>query len=156
MLLDQLKTVAAEGAKNGYFMGERYDMDHVYYIDGKDAHGAEKYYEYPNVFAAVLIEKLLGLTVPADADVSVAPHLKSYGTVEFEIPEYALRYRYSQDGFTLKNLSDRSRRYMVDLSALGFDATHYRLVGPSQRRIVTARSVLTLLPHEEVRWTPVR
>ena len=57
VLLDQLKTVAAEGAKNGYFMSERYDMDHVYYIDRKDAHGAEKYYEYPNVFAAVLIEK---------------------------------------------------------------------------------------------------
>ena len=68
MLLDQLKTVAAEGAKNNYFMSERYDMDHVYYIDGKDAHGAEKYYEYPNVFAAVLIGKLLGLTIPADAD----------------------------------------------------------------------------------------
>ena len=49
-------------------MSERYDMDHVYYIDGKDAHGAEKYYEYPNVFAAVLIGKLLGLTIPADAD----------------------------------------------------------------------------------------
>ena len=91
VLLDQLKTVAAEGAKNGYFMSERYDMDHVYYIDGKDAHGAEKYYEYPNVFAAVLIEKLLGLTVPADVDVSVAPHLKSYGSVEFGILEYALR-----------------------------------------------------------------
>lgn len=156
ILLDQLKTVAAEGAKNGYFMDERYDMDHVYYIDGKDSHGAEKYYEYPNVFATVLIEKLLGLTIPADADVSVAPHLKSYGTVEFEVPEYALRYRYSQDGFTLKNLSDKSRRYSIDLSALGFSTTHYRMVGRSQREVVTARSMLTLAPHEEVRWAPIR
>jgi hypothetical protein len=155
MLLDQLKTVAAEGAKNGYFMSERYDMDHVYYIDGKDAHGAEKYYEYPNVFAAVLIERLLGLTVPADADLSVAPHLTTYGTVEFDTPEYAVRYRYSQDGFALKNLSDKSRRYKVDLSGLGAGTTHYRLVGSSQR-LVNAHATLTLAPHEELRWTSVQ
>src|SRR5215471_12946050 len=37
ILLDQLKTVAAEGAKDNYFMSERYDMDYVYYIDGKVA-----------------------------------------------------------------------------------------------------------------------
>jgi hypothetical protein len=156
VLLNQLKTVAAEGAKNGYFMGERYDMDHVYYIDGKDAHGAEKYYEYPNVFAAVLIENLLGLTVPADADVSVAPHLKSYASVELGMLEYGLRYSYSQDGFVLKNLSDRSRRYKVDLSALGLAATKYRLTSKSQSVIVAARSTLTLSAQEEARWTPIR
>lgn len=156
VLLDQLKTVAAEGAKNNYFMSERYDMDHVYYIDGKDAHGAEKYYEYPNVFAAVLIEKFLGLSIPTDADVSVAPRLKSYGSVEFEIPEYALRYSLSEDGFVLKNLSDTPRRYEVDLSALGFAASHYRLKSQSQSGIVGARSVLTLSAQQEARWTPVR
>jgi hypothetical protein len=53
VLLDQLKTVAAEATKHDYFMDERYDMDYVYYIDGKNSHGAEKYYEYPNTFAAV-------------------------------------------------------------------------------------------------------
>jgi len=156
VMLDQLKKVAAEGAKNGYFMSERYDMDHVYYIDGKDAHGAEKYYEYPNIFAAVLIQKLLGLTVPSDADVSVAPHLTSYGSVELGIPEYALRYSYGQDGFVLKNLSDRPRRYKVDLSAPGFAATHYRLRSKSQSGIVGARCTLTLSAQEEARWTPVR
>lgn len=156
VLLDQLKTVAAEGAKNGYFMSERYDMDHVYYIDGKDAHGAEKYYEYPNVFAAVLIEKLLGLTVPADADVSVAPHLESYGSVEFEIPQYALRYSYNQDGFVLKNLSDKPRRYKVDLSALGLNTAHYQLRSKSQNGVVDAHSTLTLSAQEEARWTSVR
>jgi hypothetical protein len=156
VLLDQLKKVAAEGAKSGYFMSERYDMDHVYYIDGKDAHGAEKYYEYPNVFEAVLIEKLLGLTVPADADVSVAPHLDSYGSVEFGVPEYALRYSYSEEGFVLKNLSDRPRRYNVDLAALGFPATHYLLSSKSQSGPVGARFTLTLPAQEEARWTPVR
>ena len=73
VLLNQLKAVAAEGAKDNYFMGERYDMDYVYYIDGKNAHGAGKYYEYPNVYSAVLISKFLGLTLPADVEVSVAP-----------------------------------------------------------------------------------
>ena len=156
ILFDQLKMVTAEGAKNNYFMSERYDLDHVYYIDGKNAHGAEKYYEYPNVFAAVLIEKFLGLTVPADADVSVAPHLTSYGTVEFAIPQYALRYSFSEDGFVLKNLSDRPRRYKVDLSALGFAATRYRLRSRSGGGIVDARSTLTLSAQEEAHWTPVQ
>jgi hypothetical protein len=156
ILSDQLKKVAAEGAKNNYFMSERYDMDHVYYVDGKDAHGAEKYYEYPNVFAAVLIEKFLGLTVPADADVSVAPHLTGYGSVEFEIPQYALRYSFSANGFALKNLSGRPRRYKVDLSALGFAATHYRLSSRSESGVVDAHSSLTLSAQEEAHWTPVQ
>jgi hypothetical protein len=156
VLLDQLEKVATEGAKNGYFMSERYDMDHVYYIDGKDAHGAEKYYEYPNVFAAVLIENLLGLTVPSDGDVSVAPHLKSYGSAEVGIPQYALRYSHTQDGFVLKNLSEKPRRYKVDLSMLGFDATHYQLTSKSHSGIVGARSTLTLAAREEARWTPAR
>ncbi len=156
MVLDQLKTVAAEAAKNGYFMSERYDMDHVYYIDGKNAHGAEKYYEYPNVFAAVLIDKLLGLSVPADADVSLAPELKSYGSVEFGTPEYALRYSYHKDGFVLKNLSDKPRHYKVDLSGLGFSATHYRLTGQTQSGVVEAHSTVTLPAHGEARWTPVQ
>lgn len=156
VLLAQLKTIAAEGAKSGYFMSERYDMDHVYYVDGKDAHGAEKYYEYPNVFAAVLIEKLLGLSVPGDANLSVAPHLQSYGSVEFEIPEYAVRYSYSQDGFVMKNLSDRSRRFKLDLSGLGSVAAHYRMKSKSQSGIVGARSTVTLSAGEEVQWTPLR
>jgi hypothetical protein len=156
VLFDQLQTVAAKGAKDGYFMSERYDMDHVFYIDGKDAHGAEKYYEYPNVFAAVLIEKLLGLSVPADADTSIAPHLQSYGTVDFAIPTYALRYRYSQDGFVLKNLSDKPRRFNVDLSALDFAAQHYRLSSKSRSGFVGAHSTLTLSAQEEARWTVVQ
>lgn len=156
VLFDQLKTVATEGEKTNYYMGERYDMDHVYYIDGKDAHGSQMYYEYPNVFAAVLIGKFLGLSVPADADVAVAPHLKSYGSVEFGIPEYALRYSFSEGGFVLKNLSGKTRRFKVDLSALDFAATRYRLSSGSASGIVDAVSTLTLAAQEEARWTPVR
>lgn len=155
LLLHQLITVAAEAAANGYFMSERYDMDHVYYIDGKDAHGAEKYYEYPNVFAAVLIGKLLGLTVPADADVSVAPHLTSFGSVEFTTPEYALRYTYSEDSFVLKNLSDKPRRFDVNLTSLGFATGHFHLTNQSHRQDVGPRSTLTLPAHQQARWTPI-
>jgi hypothetical protein len=151
MLLDQLKAVAAEGAKDNYFMGERYDMDYVYYIDGKNAHGAGKYYEYPNVYSAVLISKYLGLTIPADADVSVAPHFNHYGSVEFDEPAYALRYSYDQDGFVLKNLSSKRRRFKVDLSALGAEGSQFRPKetsgswnGPN--------AALTLAPREEAHW----
>ncbi len=156
ILLEQLKSVAAEGAKGNYFMSERYDMDHVYYVDGKNYHGAEKYYEYPNVFAAVLIEQYLGLSIPADADVAVAPHLHGYGSVEFDVPEYAVRYSYSENGFVLKNLSDKARRFNVDLSALGFHAQHFRQAAKSGDQVVDARSTLTLSSQEEVRWTPQR
>jgi hypothetical protein len=155
ILFDQLKMVAAEGARNNYFMSERYDMDHVYYIDGKDAHGAEKYYEYPNVFTAVLIEKFLGLTITADADVSVAPHLNNYGSVQFEVPEYALSYTFSEDGLILRNLSPKPRRFKVDLSALGFAAVRYRVRSRSGDTIVGAHSTLTLSAKEEARWTPL-
>ena len=65
-------------------------------------------------------------------------------------------YSYSQDGFVLKNLSDKSRRYKVDLSALGFAATHYQLSSKSRSEVVAARSTLTLSAQEEARWTPVR
>ena len=148
--------VAAEGAKSNYLMGERYDMDYVYYIDGKNAHGAEKYYEYPNVYTAVLMAKYLGLTIPADADVCVAPHIHSYGSVEFGIPEYALRYSYEKDGFVLENLSDKPRRFAVDLSALGGGSLQYRMRSKTSNEIVGVRSTVTLPAHEEAHWVPVR
>lgn len=154
ILLAQLKSAALEGNKNGYFVGERYDMDHVYYIDGKNAHGSEKYYEYPNVFAAVLIDKYLGLAIPADADLAVAPHLAGYGTVELAIPEYAVRYTYSETGFTLKNLSGKPRRFQVNLSALSFATGHFRLSSPSRSGNVGPRTTITLAPQQEARWTP--
>ena len=154
VLLGQLKAVATEGAKDNYFMGERYDMDYVYYIDGRNAHGAEKYYEYPNVFAAVLVSKLLGLTVPADADISVAPHLSAYGSVEFDEPAYGLRYEYGEGGFVLKNLSEKRRRFVVDLSGLG--AGRYRLKGKAGSGVASGRFTVELAGREEARWVMER
>jgi len=155
LLLKQLAAVAAEGKKSGYLMGERYDMDHVYYIDGKNAHGAEKYYEYPNVFSAVLIAKYLGVTAPADADVSVTPRIQGYGSVELTVPVYALRYSYDKDGFSLKNLSGKPRRFKVDLSALDSGAGHYQLKR-SAKAIVGSQTQITLAPQEQVQWTAAK
>ncbi|WP_446742338.1 hypothetical protein [Silvibacterium acidisoli] len=152
LLSRQLLAVAAEAAKDNYYMGERYDMDHVYYIDGQNAHGAVKYYEYPNVFAAVLITKLLGLTIPSDADISVAPHLNGYGSIELRIPEYDLSYRYDDHGFVLKNLSGKRRTFKVDLSSIGADKSSYRLVNGKGSSRVHAPSTVTLAPQEEAHW----
>ncbi|RRA48520.1 hypothetical protein [Acidipila sp. EB88] len=152
LLARQLETVAAEGSRNGYFMGERYDMDHVYYIDGKDAHGAEKYYEYPNVYAAVLINKYLGLEIPADADLSVSPHLVEYGEVEFANPAYAVRYSYNAEGFTLKNLAAKTRRVDVDLSALGSAHGAWKITAPVPR--VGVRFHMELAPGQQASWVP--
>ena len=148
VLSQQLEAVAAEGRKSGYLMGERYDMDHVYYVDGKDAHGAERYYEYPNVYAAVLISEVLGLSIPADADLSVAPHLSRPGEVEFDTPMYAVRYVLTDKGFSLTNLSDRARRFKVDLSAIGAGRAHFQ-----DGRCVGARCTVTLAAQREANWS---
>lgn len=154
MLFDQLTAVAHEAAKSDYFMGERYDMDYVYYIDGKDWHGAEMYYEYPCVYAAVLIRDLLGLSAAADADVSVKPHLNGYGTVEFGIPIYGLKYTYGAKEFVLQNLSAQKRRFAVDLSALYAGKTSYRLQNGPETETVGAKSTIELAPRQQARWIP--
>ena len=156
VLRNQLLTVAREAAKDNYLMGERYDMDYVYYVDGKNAHGAEKYYEYPNVFAAVLIEKFLGLTVPADADLTLAPQLDSFGTIDLAIPRYALRYTWDATGFTLKNTATRPRRFQVDLSAISHGTQHYRLSQTTTTRLVGTTTTLTLQPGQQAHWSPAQ
>ena len=156
LLFKQLKAVASEGVKTDYFMGERYDMDYIYYIDGKNWHGAEMYYEYPCVYTSVLITDLLGLATAGDADVSVKPHLNSYGSVEFRIPRYDVKYTYDAKGFTLKNLSGKKRSFKVDLSALYAGKTHYKLVDKSKTAIVAAGSTIELSPQEEASWTPIK
>ena len=150
LLARQLESVAEEGRSSGYWMGERYDMDHVYFKDGKNAHGAEKYYEYPNVYAAVLITKALGLTIPVDAEISVAPQLSRSGEVQFDGSPYALRYTFTGKDFTLKNLAANPRRFKVDLSGLGKETTRYQQSGTSRSGL---RFTLTLQPQQQAHWT---
>lgn len=114
MLLNQLEKVAGQAAKDRFIMGERYDMNHVYYVSKKMWHGAGHYYEYPNVFAWVLINLYLGIKPDLDADVFLQPKLAGYGSVAF----HAVGYSYQENEFSVINLSDKKLSVKLDLSAL--------------------------------------
>ena len=118
MLKDQLQRVAQEGARDGWIMGERYDMDHVYYVDGSTWHGAAHYYEYPCVYSWVLFQEYLGVRPALDADVLIAPHLAEYGVVTLGQDAYRVRYRYAAAGVTVENLADVERTFRIDAGAL--------------------------------------
>lgn len=126
MLRTQLDRVAAQGATEDYIMGERYDMDHVYYVDGSPWHGAAHYYEYPCVFSWVLFTEYLGLRPALDADLLISPRLEAHGEVTLQQSAYQLRYSYAADGFTLENLGD-DRSFRLDLQALYPEAAAFRL-----------------------------
>ncbi|GAA2971876.1 hypothetical protein JOD63_000030 [Microbacterium terrae] len=118
MLRRQLEQVAREGERDAWIMGERYDMGHVYYVDGTSWHGAEHYYEYPCVYAWVLFHEYLGLRPALDADLLIAPRIAEHGEVTLAQSAYRVRYRYAADGFTVWNLADDERSIRIDASAL--------------------------------------
>ncbi|TPX08546.1 uncharacterized protein E0L32_010033 [Thyridium curvatum] len=120
MLLEQLHKVASMGATDDYIMGERYDMDYVYYIDGKPWHGAAHYYEYPCVYSWVLFHDLVGVQPSLTADVRLKPMLVGGGSVTLKQAAYQLRYQFEprNHSFTLQNLASKSRTFELDLSAL--------------------------------------
>ena len=72
-LLQQLLQISAQAKNDIYLMGERYDMDYIYYVDGKNWHGASEYYEYPNVFLFVLVNQYLGVNFGFDCDLTLKP-----------------------------------------------------------------------------------
>jgi hypothetical protein len=126
MLREQLDRVAAQGAEDAFVMGERYDMDHVYYVDGSPWHGAAHYYEYPCVYSWVLLHDYLGVRPALDADLLVSPRLAEHGAVELGQAAYRLRYRFDAAGFSLENLADVERTFRVDPSALFPGAAGFR------------------------------
>ncbi|WP_243076636.1 hypothetical protein [Microbacterium sp. SS28] len=118
MLRQQLERVAREGAGDAWIMGERYDMSHVYYLDGKNWHGAEHYYEYPCVYSWVLFQDYLGVRPALDADLLIAPRLEAHGEVVLGQSAYRVRYRFAPEGLTIENLADAARTFRIDASAL--------------------------------------
>jgi hypothetical protein len=130
----QLDRVAAEGAAHGWFMGERYHGDRDVFSfygtnGGSPWHGASYYYEYPCVFAWVLMHEYLGVRAALDADLRIAPRVSDPATVTLGQDAYRLRYRVSGGSFSLENLADHPRTFLVDLSALaGYDGAEERLV----------------------------
>ena len=133
VLSRQLRQVAEQAARDGYLMGERYDLDHVYYVDGRAWHGAAHYYEYPCVFAWVLIHDYLGIRFTLDADLMIAPCLDTYGSVRLEFAHVALTYTYERDRFTLTNLAPRVRVFRVGLGALYPDTDAWLLETGAER-----------------------
>lgn len=115
VLRDQLDRVARQGAADGYVMGERYDMQHVYYVDDKVWHGAAHYYEYPCVFSWVLITEYLGVRPTLEADLLIAPRVT--GSVTLRQDAYRLRYAADDQGLTVTNLADTERTFLVSLPA---------------------------------------
>ncbi|MCL2508383.1 MAG: hypothetical protein FWF05_04325 [Oscillospiraceae bacterium] len=118
-LLRQLLRVAAQAQEDGYFMGERYDMNYVYYNTGKDGtrnwHGASLYYEYPNVFLYVLVCHYLGVRRGFDCDLVVNPLIRE-GTVTLD--NYGISYRVFENGaLEITNTSGRS--LLIDLPRYG-------------------------------------
>jgi hypothetical protein len=132
-------------------MGERYDMNHVYYIDNKDWHGADRYYEYPCVYTSVLINNFLGIQHAINADLSIKPNLNGYGTIEFTNPLYNIRYTVTAKGFKLKNLSNKTRRFAVDLSAI-FKEKQFKLVTRSKKEVTGSNATIALSANEEANW----
>ncbi|MBM1232017.1 hypothetical protein JQU24_23040, partial [Ponticoccus sp. SC6-38] len=118
----QLLTVAAEARKDGYLMGERYDMDHVYYIDGKTWHGAGHYYEYPCVFSWVLLHEYLGICPSLDADLCLRPAGLDPGETVLDISAIRLAWTWRDGVMHLRNLADRPRRIQLDFSRMGIPA----------------------------------
>lgn len=108
-LLSQLLQVCRQAEEDGYAMGERYDMNYIYYNTGADAgrnwHGASHYYEYPNVWIYVFICKYLGLQKGFDCDFVLTPLFKE-GTVRME--QYGIEYTVKNQRLTgIKNSGDK-------------------------------------------------
>jgi len=103
-LLCQLLQVAEQAKLDNFLMGERYDMNYVYYIDDKNWHGASLYYEYPNVFLYVLVCHYLGVRRGFDSDLVLKP-LIAQGTVTLE--SYGISYTVEGEKLTVQNISRR-------------------------------------------------
>lgn len=113
-LLCQLLQVAEQAKHDHFLMGERYDMNYVYYQDDKNWHGASLYYEYPNVFLYVLVCQYLGVRRGFDCDLVLKPQF-AQGTVTLE--SYGISYTLESDRLTLQNTSRLP--LTIDLPNLG-------------------------------------
>lgn len=120
LILHQLLSVSEQAEADEYKMGERYDMNYVYYNTGKDGeknwHGAEYYYEYPNVFADVLIHDYCGINGHEKADLSLIPSLSKQAHIKME--SWGIEYSYENSMFSVKNLKQKPLKVFVDLSKL--------------------------------------
>lgn len=112
ILSRQLSMLSAQARLDHYRMGERYDMNYVYYVSDINWHGAAHYYEYPNVFLWVLLYELLGLRASLTADLYLAPVI----TDDFSATIDALGVHCEQrtGAFTVSNIARRTLSIETD------------------------------------------
>ncbi|WP_192043568.1 hypothetical protein [Paenibacillus rhizovicinus] len=143
-IVGQLMRVAEQAAKEGYVMGERYDMNYVYYIDDKDWHGAAHYYEYPCVYSWVLIHEYLSIRQTFEADLQISPRVMNYGSVVLEQSGYQLSYRYEEQAFQLTNLGSETRSFEVDLTAIYPACKKWKFSCEGVEGVVEPGSIVTI------------
>lgn len=109
----QLMQVSSQAGLDEYRMGERYDMNHVYYISDKNWHGAAHYYEYPCVFIWNLLSGYLGVGFTLQADLKLQPMLNCCGRVQMNNPVYGVAYETDEAGLKITNLLEKERTFQV-------------------------------------------
>lgn len=110
----QLLCVARRADVEGGYLSERYDMDHVHFVDGQDAHGATRYYEYPAVFVWTLLRAYLGIEPSLDADVKLVVRRPHAGRWRISAPGIAVEVTTLEDSWRVENLASTERRLDLD------------------------------------------
>lgn len=113
ILEEQLLKVCEQAKLDTYLMSERYDMNYVYYINDKNWHGAERYYEYPCVFIWNLLHMYLGVKPDIKYDLRIEPLLRREGRVRFDGERQKVEYYIKDNHLSVKNLADRERSILV-------------------------------------------
>jgi hypothetical protein len=110
----QLCTVARRAEEEGGYLSERYDMDHVHYVDGDPAHGARRYYEYPCTFSWLLWHAYLGVEPVLEADLRLVVRRPHAGRWRVASPGIALDVTTADDRWVVTNIAAEERELIVD------------------------------------------
>lgn len=110
LVKNQIDSVYEQALTDGFYMGERYDMNYVYYIDDKNWHGASKYYEYPNVFIDVLIHDLFGVSYDEKADLKINPTIDN---LHFKMESYGIEFDTADGVINVKNISGEHKTVKI-------------------------------------------
>ena len=145
LLKRQLERVAQQAGADNFDMGERYDMNYIYYNTGEDSrrnwHGSPSYYEYPNVFLDVLVHDFLGIRPDEEADLLIAPCC-TIGT-EVSMESFGVAYQLSEQGISIQNISNMPKKVRVDLS---------KIFTGWEERYGASNSIYTLSPAQSLQF----
>ncbi|MGI6106869.1 MAG: hypothetical protein ACOX8B_02910 [Lachnospiraceae bacterium] len=139
VIVSQLEKVAGQAEADHYEMGERYDMNYIYYQDDKNWHGAERYYEYPCVFWWVTVRELGGIRPSLHHDLQWVP--QKTGGLTIELQSWNVRCHTEKDQLSVRNLSD-SRELDVEIDPSHFCAggkTVTLRLRPGEEKILTEK-----------------